>query len=475
MLGGDEGQFRFTNGTAIDVFLNKNRILDVINHEFTHSLLYSTTSYGQFVMMLDKNGIVDGRSNIIKNALFTYMGRMQERVAVNIELMIRCASRGISDYIDAIDSLKMRNNVYYNHFRKLCCLNGKIREQNDAIQLIRILREIARVALNVDLNQIPVGEFRTEKDVISFFTNPINNARYSPNKRFEILVNVFFRENDNNNDIHSVYEGSLNLNKMYDAQYIHDVAMDAIKEMYAFHHLKERLVTRVESVGAKQIIFFEGADLLAAKPARINEDKKHFIKQIKTLEEFIKILEQQERKYVYIYNRIRGFEEFQVIGVYEEKKNKRITYSYMFFEEDNKKIFEILKSFECHFVFYKTKFLSKESNAVRKMVRQLPVYIYEDTPLLASFDVIGQMFYGGKYSYIRRINDTILVFQKRSICLFTNIFTESEEILNRELGKFNIEYIDIDDERQISEIMYLDKMCNDYEGNSIEDAKMIGQ
>lgn len=168
MLGGDEGQFRFTNGTAIDVFLNKNRILDVINHEFTHSLLYSTTSYGQFVMMLDKNGIVDGRSNIIKNALFTYMGRMQERVAVNIELMIRCASRGISDYIDAIDSLKMRNNVYYNHFRKLCCLNGKIREQNDAIQLIRILREIARVALNVDLNQIPVGEFRTEKDVISF-------------------------------------------------------------------------------------------------------------------------------------------------------------------------------------------------------------------------------------------------------------------------------------------------------------------
>lgn len=109
------------------------------------------------------------------------------------------------------------------------------------------------------------------------------------------------------------------------------------------------------------------------------------------------------------------------------------------------------------------------------MVRQLPVYIYEDTPLLASFDVIGQMFYGGKYSYIRRINDTILVFQKRSICLFTNIFTESEEILNRELGKFNIEYIDMDDERQISEIMYLDKMCNDYEGNSIEDAKMIGQ
>ena len=470
---GDEGQFRFTNGAAIDSGLNKDRILDVINHEFTHSLLYSTTSYGQFVMMLDKNGIVDDRSNVIKNVLFSYMGRMQERVAVNIELMLRCVSRGVSDYIEAIDSLKMRNNVYYNHFRKLCCLNGKISEQKDAEQLIQILRETARIALNVDLSKIPVGEFRTEKDVIRFFSNPINNERYSPNKRFGILINVFFRENDNNNDFHSVYEGSLSLDKMDDIQYIHEVAMDAIEEMYASHPIKDRLVTRVESVGTKQTIFFEGAELLAAKPARINEDKEYFIKHIKTLEKFIQILGQQERKYVYILNRIRGFEDFQVICVYEEKEGKRISYSYMFFEEDSQTLFDILKSFECHFVFYKTKFLCKESNAVRKMVRQLPIYMYEDTPLLASFDVIGQMFYGGKYSYIRRKNDTILVFQKRSICLFTNIFIESEEILNRELRQFNIEYRDMDDKRQISEIMYLDKMCNDYEGNVIEDAKLI--
>lgn len=470
---GDEGQFRFTNGAAIDSGLNKDRILDVINHEFTHSLLYSTTSYGQFVMMLDKNGIVDDRSNVIKNVLFSYMGRMQERVAVNIELMLRCVSRGVSDYIEAIDSLKMRNNVYYNHFRKLCCLNGKISEQKDAEQLIQILRETARIALNVDLSKIPVGEFRTEKDVIRFFSNPINNARYSPNKRFGILINVFFRENDNNNDFYSVYEGSLSLDKMDDIQYIHEVAMDAIEEMYASHPIKDRLVTRVESVGTKQTIFFEGAELLAAKPARINEDKEYFIKHIKTLEEFIQILGQQERKYVYILNRIRGFEDFQVICVYEEKEGKRISYNYMFFEEDSQTLFDILKSFECHFVFYKTKFLCKESNAVRKMVRQLPIYMYEDTPLLASFDVIGQMFYGGKYSYMRRKNDTILVFQKRSICLFTNIFIESEEILNRELKQFNIEYRDMDDKRQISEIMYLDKMCNDYEGNVIEDAKLI--
>lgn len=44
---------------------------------------------------------------------------------------------------------------------------------------------------------------------------------------------------------------------MDDVQYIHGVAMDAIEEMYAFHPIKDRLVTRVESVGTKQAIFLK--------------------------------------------------------------------------------------------------------------------------------------------------------------------------------------------------------------------------
>ena len=136
------------------------------------------------------------------------------------------------------------------------------------------------------MSKIPVGEFKTEKDVIRFFSNPINNAQYSPNKRFEILINVFFRENDNNNDILSVYKGSLSSDKMDDVQYIHKVAMDAIEEMYASYPIKDRLITRVESVGIKQTILFEGVELLAAKPARINEDKEFFIKKIRICYQF---------------------------------------------------------------------------------------------------------------------------------------------------------------------------------------------
>lgn len=470
---GDEGHFRFTNGTAVDEKLDKKRLLDVANHEFTHGVLYSTTSYGQFIMMLEKNGIADVRSKVVMETMFSYLDRMQERAAVNIELMLKCSANGMTEYFNAVNSLKERNNVYYNHFRKLCCINGKIEDTEDAEQLANILREIARLALNVDLNQIPFNSFETEKDVIRFFNNPKNNSRFSPNKRFDIIINVFFRENDNNNDFDAIYEGSIKFDKMDDVDYAHEVALQAIKDMYVGRPWKERLVRRAESVGTKKVMQFDGAELLAVKPAKINEDRSHFIKQIGSMEEFVHILNEQENKYVYIMNRIRGFEEFQVFCIYEERDDKRTAYSFGVFEEDNKTLFKMLESLECKFIFYKTKFMRKENSSVRRMVRQLPIYIFEDTPLLSTLEVIGQMYFGGKYSFIRRTNDSIIVFQKKSIILFANIVPEAEEVLCRELKRYNMEHIADDKLSQLEEILYLDKMCSDYEGNSIEDGKLI--
>lgn len=470
---GDEGQFRFTNGIAIDEKLDKERLLDVANHEFTHSLLYSTTSYGQFIMMLEKNGIVDVRSKVVMEAMFSFIDRMQERAAVNIELMLKCSVNGMAEYFKAVNSLKERNNVYYNHFRKLCCINGRIEDTEDAEQLTNMLREMARMALNIDLSQIPFESFKTEKDVIRFFNDQKNNARFSPNKRFDIIINVFFRENDNNNDFDAVYEGSIKFEKMDDVDYVHKVAIQAISDMYVGHPWRERLIRRAESVGIKKVMQFDGAELLAVKPAKINEDRSHYIKQIGSMEEFIHILNEQENKYVYIMNRIRGFEDFQAFCIYEEYDNKRTSYSFAVFEKSNETLYKMLERLECKFIFYKTKFMCKENNSVRRMIRNLPVYIFEDTPLLSTLDVIGQMYFGGKYSFIRRDNDSIIVFQKKSIILFANIVPEAEEVLNRELKRYNLELISEDKLSQLDEILYLDKMCNDYEGNSIEDAKSI--
>ena len=150
-----EGEFRYTNGTAVDIELDKDRIISVLNHEYVHSQLFASTTYGQMVLMLEKNELLHEKSKSFKEVLFAYMNRMQERIAVNVEIMQECIEKGIPAYEQAIEKLKRRNRNYYNYFRKLCCVNGKINSRQDAEQLIKILNGFAIVALNVNLELIP--------------------------------------------------------------------------------------------------------------------------------------------------------------------------------------------------------------------------------------------------------------------------------------------------------------------------------
>jgi spore germination protein YaaH len=124
----EEGQFRFSNGAVINEGISNERIGAVIEHEFTHALLYSNTTYGQIILMLEKNSMFSKKSNEYTEVLFSYMSRMQERVAVNVEVMSECCENGYEAYNGAIEELKNRNRTYYNFFRKLCCINGKIRK-----------------------------------------------------------------------------------------------------------------------------------------------------------------------------------------------------------------------------------------------------------------------------------------------------------------------------------------------------------
>lgn len=78
------------------------------------------------------------------------MNRMQERTAVNIEVIRECLKNGPTGYEAAIEKLKERNRNYYNYFRKLCCINGKVNSQQDAEQIISILMRTATIALNVN-------------------------------------------------------------------------------------------------------------------------------------------------------------------------------------------------------------------------------------------------------------------------------------------------------------------------------------
>jgi hypothetical protein len=51
-------------------------------------------------------------------------------------------------------------------------------------------------------------KWKNKKELDNYMKNSRNNSIISPNKRFDILVNFFFRNNKNNSDIDSVLKGT---------------------------------------------------------------------------------------------------------------------------------------------------------------------------------------------------------------------------------------------------------------------------
>ncbi|MCR1990123.1 hypothetical protein NSB24_28530 [Blautia coccoides] len=259
---GDEGQFRFTNGTAVEKDLGSDRKNAVVNHEFVHSQLYSMTTYGQIVLMLEKNSWLHNRSKEFLEVLFKYIRRMQERTAVNVEIIYECIDNGLKAYNDAIEKLKSRNRTYYNYFRKLCCINCKINSEDEAEMMQGVIITIARIALNVNPELIPLNEINDAKRLKIYFDNPENSSLISPNKRFDILVNYLFRENDNNSDIESVIKGSIDFEKMDDFDYIHKVAFQKVSNILSDSQISSRLIARITTIGVMKIKIEEGASCI---------------------------------------------------------------------------------------------------------------------------------------------------------------------------------------------------------------------
>lgn len=329
----DEGQFRFTNGIVIDTDLKFDRVNSVVNHEFIHSQLYSMTTYGQIVLMLEKNSLFHNKSKEFQEVLFGYIKRMQERTAVNVEIMLECIENGLDAYNDAIAKLQQKNRSYYNYFRKLCCINGKINSEDSAEELADILMRIAVFALNVNPELIPLDELDDAKSLKVYFDNPKNNALISPNRRFDILVNTIFRKNDNNSDIESVIKGSINLEEMENYDYIHNLAFQKVSKILIKSPIASRLIARIATVGTESFAIKKGMDYLNVKPAKINTIKEVFNIPVECKEEFIKLLNKQKHKELFVMHSLGGFEDWHVICIYERKGDKNISYS--IFVDDN--------------------------------------------------------------------------------------------------------------------------------------------
>ncbi len=457
----DEAEFRYSNGIVIDTEIEKERIEDVLKHEFTHSQTYAKSTFGQLFMMLDKNALFDERSRILRDGLFPYLSRMQEQVAINVELLNKCSKEGIPAYKKAIEDLKMRNNSYYNHFRKLCCINGRVDSGAAAETLADLLENIAYWALNVDLSQINFERLKSEKDIKRFIEKPENIMRFSPNKRFDLMVNHIFRNNNKSDGISTLIE-DLDEN-FFDIERIHDEAMKALEKIYVNNPLKARLLRRADSIGAVGIPETEGVDKLLTQPMNLNDSNKLERVFLSNEDEFINQLNSSSTRILYVMKNLRGFEDIQALAFRSEENDRKINHIFGFQDDNHKILFRILNRIEGKVVFYNINLMYKEWKSVRKIVRQVPIYIYMDVTLAYYIEKINKMFFGGKYTYIQEEKKTIFAVEKKSIVLFANIVKDAEEVLDGKLEMGKIRKIPPADFPNNEEVTVLDHICAQYE------------
>ena len=423
----NEGAFSNSQGSLIDEALNKDRLLSVITHETVHYELGSSTTYGQLLMMLHKNALFDARSNIIYGELFSHVNRLQERAAVNIELLSQYIKNDEKSYYEAIETLKERNRTYYNYFRKLCSINGKVKSREDAEEMSSIVLAISKLAMNVNLDDIPFENFHTQKDVQRFFSRGNNNSKYNPNCRFDIIVNFLFRSNNNHEDFNYVVLGTLPLEYFFELKVIHNNAVKAATKIFASSPMRDRLNRRIETIGVQEIsIHHENANTLTILPVNLNNNQKEPRFVALKYEDFVHKLNEQEYREIIIPNQLGGFEDIFLCTIFDNK-GEGIIYGLSVANEFA--LFEVLQKLNCTTIFTKTKIVSRTHKSLKRVIGKLPIYIHYDSPIVNALDFIKTFYRGGNYYFLEHNNHLLLIIYKRSFYSIFNIVTAAKDIL----------------------------------------------
>lgn len=464
---GTEGYFDFTNGAVINTDIQKNRVKDVINHELIHARLYTETTFGQFILMMQKNDVLYTKANMIKEMQFDYMNRMQERIAVNSELLSEYADNGKVIFDNAINSLKMRNKTYYNYFRKMCCVNGMADSEEKARFLVDILMLIGKFSLNIDLSKIPFESFNEKKDYQRFMSKYSNNIRYNPNRRFETIINILFRNNCNDNDISAVVEGSIDIDDLDKHNIIHNIAYEKAVKVYKDSEIEDKLIERIKTIGVQEHNVDE--NVLGIRPRKLDKSNEINVDLVSSKEEFFKIINDYKISEVVVGHRMSGFEEWNTLSINYSKKNKKYISYLVVYENDG--FYRILSELKCTIIFDKLKVLMQDGKSIRKMITVIPQYIYVDVCALSIVNQIENYFYAGEFTFYENNGCNVIVVHKNSQILLMDIVSDGIEVLKKR-WKNKIRFVELDSfSKDMDKIKYINDKCHSYELISFENIK----
>lgn len=456
-----EGEYDGINGAHINCDISVDRRQNVLVHELVHDSLYTKSTYGQFFLMMDKNAIFSKKSLLLSECMSENMRRMQEMTAINVEILHNYTEYGEEGYLSAVEALKERNNKYYGFFRKLCCINGKVDNADKAKAISNIIINIALIALNIDLAQIPFEIIDSKEKYCQFISADHNGIKFSPNRRFEVIMNVLFRNNDNDNDIDAVYNASIDISKADDYSLIHNIAFENAKKVLLTEPNSEDLIKRIKTVGVLQYSIEES--VLAVRPEPIDQKNEIYVHFYSDCEAFLNMIKDDSFPVIMVGHKISGYEYINLIlSPRKELEKKKL---YLCNIGDVESLLRVLPKVEKTVVFNKLNHFENDGNAIRKMVRKLPIYIYVDVQLLGMLNKIETVFRGGKFSFLKSKDQVVLVVYKKSQILISDVLEEAIAVLKRRWNNL-IEYcdsIEMITNIDINEIISVNELCHDFE------------
>lgn len=435
---GTEGEYQFSNGGIINSELDNERNAPVSVHEVQHAILYTTTTFGQLTIMLEKNTLFHEKSKWLYQELFNYMNRMQERIAVNIEHINIYIKEGKKAYDEAVEKLEIKNRTYYNYFKKLCCINGRISTVDDAKKVVKWLQSIGQLALNINIEDIPFEDMNTPKDLQRFFSEGNNAKKYIPNRRFDILINNFYRSNNSTKELELVEEGTISVEES-NAENIHKIAEDKAKKILKDSPLYERLVQRISTVGTKRIdLQLDNIEYLLNMPIEIDRKEKSEV-IFEKAKDFLERLEKNEYKksIVSLLHSLGGFEDMHFVSLFDSRLKK----FYATVVTNDEEFDNFISLIPQHIVFIQTKLFKKMKCRIRGLSKQLPIFICLENPVYYGMDFIEKNFKNGNYSFLKREKYTALVVWRRHFVFIAYIIELAKNELKNIFTQYNIEYI----------------------------------
>lgn len=322
----------------------------------------------------------------------------------------------------------------------MCCINGKVQDVDDAQIAIQLFRAIGHIALNVQIDEIPLEKMTSEKEIKDFFSNQENAIKYSPNKRFDIIVNKLFRNNENDDFLDEVMAATIDLEKEDNISCVHNICVKKVKKILSDSIMYERLIKRIETVGTIQLdLPCKNPEYLMNLPLDLDNQKSINIK-ILDICAFNALINTTEYKNIPIFlpHELGGFEDFHFIEAFN--KDSDTTYITCIFNEEL--FIRMISNIKQYLVFVQTKLFRKLKSTIRGIAQQLPIYIIIENNIYSSIEFISKNFKRGNYFFIDKKGYVLVVIWRKSYIFLGYIIELAKPDLKTVLKKYEIEYIE---------------------------------